>query len=260
MRILIITTKRVSSTQLKEFNKHYAVLSVGKAHLKKRIQQLGTAELMILNLNFGMLHSPAKNEELKWINSQDLSGFNVVYVYSKPKYMKSFVKANLVLRALPLTIGKTLGAVLAMSERMADGESSVSLTQDELKCITEEVKHDVTADDIIDLMNKYKQLQRDYARLEEVCDKLRESAVTMLKEPEPNILKRQDNVDGLNDVISKLAEPKEVKTMMKPVKSLKHGKNEIRLLSDGVVIDILKYCNRREQRTAQRTSMQWMRE
>lgn len=260
MRFLLVTSKKISSTQLKEFNKHYSVISVGKAHLKKSVHHLGHSDLVLLNLNFGLLHQPSKNEELKWVNDQDLSSFKVVYIYSKPKYMKSFVKANLILKRLPIIVGKTLEAVLSMSERLADGESSVSLTQEDLKTITEEINHEISPDDIIRIMGDYKQLQTDYAKLEQVCDKLRASADKILKEPDPPIF-HQDNVSQLDAVIAKLAKPKleDIKPV-KHVKSLKHINKGIELLSDGVVIDILKFNNRREQREVKRQAMLWMRE
>lgn len=265
MRVLIITTKRISSTQLAELNKHYSVLSITKQHLKKSILQLGSSELTLLNLNFGMIHGPSNCEELKWINQQDLSGFKTIYVYSKPKYMKSFVRANLVLKSLPVIVGRTLEAVIAMSERMADGSRSVSLSQDELKAITEEIQHEITPDDIIQAMNKYKQLQHDYVELEKICDRLRAEAVKVIKEPEPEpVLKRQDNVSQLNDVISKLGAPPkkepEQKKPVKPVKSLKHVKNGIQLIKDSKIIDTLTFHNRSEQREARRTAMKWVRD
>jgi hypothetical protein len=257
MRILLVTTKRISSTQTREFNKFYSVLNIGKQHLNKRIEQLGSSDLVLLNLNFTILHQPSKNEELKWINSQDLSGFKTVYIYSKPKYMKSFVKANLVLKTLPVTVGKTLEQVLAMSERLADGETSVSLTQEDLKAITEEVvKQEITADDIIDVMNKFKQLQRDYVELEAVVDKLRAETVKEIEPPIPTFHKRTDNIDSKLERPTLEAKHKPVK----PVKSLKHINKGIELLSDGVIIDILKFNTRREQRDIRRQAMQWMRE
>lgn len=259
MRVLIITTKRISSTQLAELNKHYSVLSITKQHLKKSILQLGSSELTLLNLNFGMIHGPSNCEELKWINQQDLSGFKVVYVYSKPKYQRSFVKANLVLKSLPPIIGRTLEAVLAMSERMADGSRSVSLSQDELKAITEEIQHEITPDDIIQAMNKYKQLQHAYVELEKICDRLRAEAVKV-PEPAPAVLERQDNVIQLNDVISKLGAPPKKVEQKKPVKSLKHVNNGIQLIKDGVIINTIQYHNRSEQRDARRQAMQWVRE
>ena len=259
-RILIVLTKRLPSTQLTELNKHYSVLSIQKQHLKKTILQLGSSELMILNLNFGMIHTPSNCEELRWVNSQDLSGFKTVYVYSKPKYQRSFVKANLVLKSLPVIVGKTLEAVLAMSERMGDGSCSVSLSQDELKCITEEI-HEITADDIIDVMNRYKQLQHDYVELEKICDGLRAEAVKA-PEPEPPVIERRP--DNLLAVIAKLgAPPKEPEKKVKAVKSVKslnHVKNGIQLITDGVIIDILTFQNRSDQRDARRRAMRWLRE
>jgi hypothetical protein len=271
MRILIVTTKRISSTQLSELNKHYSVLCIGKAHLKKRIEQLGSAELMILNLNFGMLHPPSKNEELQWVNQQNLSGFKVVYAYSKPKYMKSFVKANLVLKSLPVVVGHTLEAVLAMSERLSDGNSSVSLSQDDLGSILEEVKTEITPDDIIRVMGDYKQLQHDFCALETECKNLRASALKILKEPEieperPILERRPDN---LHAVIAKLGkpppkqpekEPEQNKVKKPAVKSLKHVKNGIQLISAGIIIDTLQFHNRNDQRNVRRQAMKWLRE
>lgn len=261
MRYLLVITKKIASNQLKELSEHYSIIHLGKAHLKKSINQIGSAELFVLNLNFGVIHQPSKSLELKWLNEQDLSQFQVVYIYNKPKYQKTLACANIYLKSLPLVIGKTLDKVLALSQRMRSGSVSLSLTSEDLKIINEE-SHEVQVSDIIKAFEDYAKLKIDYEVLQSKCAKL-EHLLEEVKEPPPPERKaklQNDEITDLKDICSKLSNCEEKSKPQKPVKSIKHIPKGIQLIKDGIIIDTLIWSNRSQQRSQQKVALRWVRE
>lgn len=239
MTILLITTKKLPSHQLVELGKHYSVLNVDKQHLNKGLHQLGNSEVIILNLNLGLLHRPSNSAELKWISSQDTSDMKVVYIYSKLKYQKLYAKANVYLKSLPLIVGKTLDDVISLSQRIGNGSLSISLTRDDLNVITEEIhkENKITAHDIIELMERHIKLVHDFNDLLAKYNDL--SGVIQGKHEEP-----------------RKTIPKE--EPQKPTRTIRHIPKGIELIENGKVCEILNYSSRQEQRVAKRDASKWL--
>jgi hypothetical protein len=247
MRYLIITTSKIGSTQLAELQKHYSLLTITKHHLSKSINQLGVSELIIFNLEFGVFANPQHSDRLKWLVAQDLSQFHTVFVYGKSKFKNVFGKANLYVKSLPVIVGRSLPQVLSLTERMDKRSGSISLTADELRVITEEInesKQRIEIDDVIQLLEHYKQIEIQYNELKNQKQ----------REPLP---KRADNIE--QEPEQEPEQEQEQEPEQEPVKrELIHITRGIKLVQNGILIDTLTYRSRNELREVRRQAMSWL--
>lgn len=246
MRYLFITTSKIGATQLGELQKHYSVLSLNKHHFSKTINLLGNSELIVLNLDIGMFANPQHNDRLKWLANQDISQFHTVFVYGKSKYKNIFSKANLYIKTLPVIVGRSIANVLDLTERMGRRSGSISLTAEELRVITEEItdsKNAITIDDVIQLLEHYKQMELDYNELKNQRN----------RQPLP---KKPDNVSEPEPEPEPESDPEpEPEPVKKQIVNTTRG---IKLIQNGILIDTLSYRTRNELKEARREARFWL--
>lgn len=133
MNVLLVCLKKLSNSQKANLKKHYSLLEFNKKiHLKKNIDQLGNAEVLLVQFDLFSMFSLQKNPIFQWLNKQVLTKFKVVFVYESSKYKNLLTNWSMAIRKLPLIVGKRLlETIQAQEDHDENTPSRCIITNDE---------------------------------------------------------------------------------------------------------------------------------
>lgn len=135
MAILIVNLKKFSSSQKRNIKRFYSCLEFNyKQHGEKKLTDIGTADVVLFQLDLSVFFSISNNKLFKYLQEQDLSKFQVAFVYERTKYKQIFDKGiTWACRKMPLLTGKNIEEALDITaEHDAETKSRAqSLTADE---------------------------------------------------------------------------------------------------------------------------------
>ena len=108
MAILIVNLKKFSSSQKRNIKRFYSCLEFNyKQHGEKKITDIGTADVVLFQLDLSVFFSISNNKLFKYLQEQDLSKFQVCFIYERTKYKQIFNKGvKWACRRFPLLTGK----------------------------------------------------------------------------------------------------------------------------------------------------------
>lgn len=112
--ILIVNLKKFSSSQKRNIKRFYSCLEFNyRQHKEKKLTDIGTADVILFQLDLSVFFSISNNKLFKYLQEQDLSKFQIVFVYERTKYKQVFNKGvKWFVRKLPLLTGKNIEEAL----------------------------------------------------------------------------------------------------------------------------------------------------
>ena len=106
--IILISLKKLSRADKRAIKQHYSLLEFNKQHLNKKYNELGVADVLLFQLDIGVLGNFKNNIVYKYLKSQDLTTIKVVFIYDKTKYRNIIDNVNYHIRRFPKFKGKCL--------------------------------------------------------------------------------------------------------------------------------------------------------
>ena len=106
--IILISLKKLSRADKRAIKQHYSLLEFNKQHLNKKYNELGVADVLLFQLDIGVLGNFKNNVVYKYLKSQDLTNIKVIYIYDRTKYRNIIDNVNYHIRHFPKFIGRTL--------------------------------------------------------------------------------------------------------------------------------------------------------
>src|SRR5210317_2125256 len=112
--ILIVNLKKFSSSQKRNIKRFYSCLEFNhRQHGEKKLTEIGTADVILFQLDLSVFFSISNNKLFKYLQEQDLSKFQVCFIYERTKYKQIFNKGvKWFCRKLPLLTGKNIEEAL----------------------------------------------------------------------------------------------------------------------------------------------------
>lgn len=139
MAILIVNLKKFSSSQKRNIKRFYSCLEFNyKQHGEKKLTDIGTADVVLFQLDLSVFFSISNNKLFKYLQEQDLSKFQVCFIYERTKYKQIFDKGiTWACRKMPLLTGKNIEEALEITaDHDAETKSRAnSLTAEEFRDI-----------------------------------------------------------------------------------------------------------------------------
>lgn len=139
MAILIVNLKKFSSSQKRNIKRFYSCLEFNyKQHGEKKLTDIGTADVVLFQLDLSVFFSISNNKLFKYLQEQDLSKFQVCFIYERTKYKQIFDKGvKWACRRFPLLTGKNIEEALEITaDHDAETKSRAnSLTAEEFRDI-----------------------------------------------------------------------------------------------------------------------------
>lgn len=177
--IIIISLKKLNSTQKKNIRRYYSLLEFDKGlHITKEINQIGDADVLLFQLDLSLFFNIKNNPLYKYLQAQDLTKFKIVWVYDSTKYKSLFSGAKFNIRKLPMLVGRSL---LEAVEIRAEYDEDTKSTTGGIS--SEDMKEFMISDDPI----------------EDVKEK-----TLMLKEDGVSIIRIEDSIRTLKDINEQL--------------------------------------------------------
>lgn len=114
MAILIVNLKKFSSSQKRNIKRFYSCLEFNyKQHGEKKLTDIGTADVVLFQLDLSVFFSISSNKLFKYLQEQDLSKFQVCFIYERTRYRQIFDKGiTWACRKMPLLTGKNIEEAL----------------------------------------------------------------------------------------------------------------------------------------------------
>lgn len=139
MAILIVNLKKFSSSQKRNIKRFYSCLEFNyKQHGEKKLTDIGSADVVLFQLDLSVFFSISSNKLFKYLQEQDLSKFQICFIYERTKYKQIFDKGvKWFCRKLPLLTGKNIEEALDITaEHDSETKSRAqSLTAEEFRDI-----------------------------------------------------------------------------------------------------------------------------
>ena len=112
--ILIVNLKKFSASQKRNIKRFYSCLEFNyRQHSGKKLDDIGVADVILFQLDLSVFFSISNNKLFKYLKEQDLSKFQIVFVYERTKYKQVFnEKIRWYVRKLPLLTGKNIEEAL----------------------------------------------------------------------------------------------------------------------------------------------------
>ena len=186
LMIIVICLKKLDRQTKKAIKQHYSLLEFKKSQINKSIPELGTADVLLFELDISMIFNVKNNIIYKYLKSQDLTSIKVVWVYESSKYKNIIDNVNVFLRKFPLLKHKNIDDALTIQEeKELDIKSKFEPSTDAQKLTDstlarlEELQQSLIAliEDYKDEEKKHKSLISSYAeqlsKLHEENEKLR---------------------------------------------------------------------------------------
>jgi len=114
--IIVICLKKLDRQTKRSIKQHYSLLEFKKSQIKKSIPQLGTADVLLFELDISMIFNVKNNIIYKYLKSQDLTSIKVIWVYESSKYKSLISNVNIFLRKFPLLYHKNIDEALAIQQ------------------------------------------------------------------------------------------------------------------------------------------------
>jgi hypothetical protein len=113
-RLLIVNLKKFSSSQKRNIKRFYSCLEFNyRQHQNKKLTDIGTADVLLFQLDLSVFFSISNNKLFKYLQEQDLTSFKIVFVYERTKYKQVFNKSvKWFVRKLPLLTSKNIEEAL----------------------------------------------------------------------------------------------------------------------------------------------------
>lgn len=176
--IIIISLKKLSTTQKRNIRKHYSLLEFDKGlHITNTIDAVGDADVLLFELDLSLFFNIKNNVLYKYLQAQDLTKFKVVWVYDSTKY-KSLFSGEFNIRKLPMIVGRSL---LEAVEIRAEFDQETKSTTGGIS--SEDMRDFMVSDDPIEHKSE-KQL--------------------MLKKDGVSVIKIEDSIRTLKDINEQL--------------------------------------------------------
>lgn len=112
--ILIVNLKKFSSSQKRNIKRFYSCLEFNyRQHKEKKLTDIGTADVVLFQLDLSVFFSISNNKLFKYLQEQDLTSFKIVFVYERTKYKQVFNKSvKWFVRKFPLLTSKNIEEAL----------------------------------------------------------------------------------------------------------------------------------------------------
>ena len=112
--ILIVNLKKFSASQKRNIKRFYSCLEFNyRQHSGKKLDDIGLADVILFQLDLSVFFSISNNKLFKYLKEQDLSKFQIVFVYERTKYKQVFNQGvKWFVRKLPLLTGKNIEEAL----------------------------------------------------------------------------------------------------------------------------------------------------
>ena len=114
--IIVICLKKLDRETKRSIKQHYSLLEFKKSQVNKSIPELGTADVLLFELDISMIFNVKNNPIYKYLKSQDLTSIKVVWVYESSKYKNLIDNVNVFLRKFPLLKHKNIDDALLIQE------------------------------------------------------------------------------------------------------------------------------------------------
>lgn len=178
--IIIISLKKLSASSKRNIRKHYSLLEFDKGlHITNTIDAVGNADVLLFELDLSLFFNIKNNAMYKYLLSQNLTKFKIVWVYDSTKYKSLFTGAKFNIRKLPMIVGRTLlEAVEVRAEYDQDTKSTTG---------------GISSEDMRDFM---------------ICDnpvEHKSEKQILLKDDGVSVIKIEDSIRTLKDINEQLA-------------------------------------------------------
>jgi hypothetical protein len=112
--ILIVNLKKFSSSQKRNIKRFYSCLEFNyRQHSERKLTDIGTADVVLFQLDLSVFFSISNNKLFKYLQEQDLSKFQIVFVYERTKYKQIFnTGVRWAVRKFPLLTSKNIEEAL----------------------------------------------------------------------------------------------------------------------------------------------------
>ena len=112
--ILIVNLKKFSSSQKRNIKRFYSCLEFNyRQHKEKKLTDIGTADVVLFQLDLSVFFSISNNKLFKYLQEQDLTSFKIVFVYERTKYKQIFnTGVRWAVRKFPLLTSKNIEEAL----------------------------------------------------------------------------------------------------------------------------------------------------
>jgi len=168
--IVVICLKKLDRQTKRSIKQHYSLLEFKKSQINKSIPELGTADVLLFELDISMIFNVKNNPIYKYLKSQDLTSIKVVWVYESSKYKNLIDNVNVFLRKFPLLKHKNIDDAISIQEEKeldikSKFEPQFFIDEDCIIPRLEELQQSLIAliDEYRDEEKKHKSLIADYA-------------------------------------------------------------------------------------------------
>jgi hypothetical protein len=199
--IIVICLKKLDRQTKRSIKQHYSLLEFKKSQIKKSIPQLGTADVLLFELDISMIFNVKNNIIYKYLKSQDLTSIKVVWVYESSKYKNLIDNVNVFLRKFPLLYHKNIDEALEIQE---EREKDIKTKFEPLSFVDEDI-------------SMFLGTSKHATRLEE----LQQSLITLIDEYKDEEKKHKSLITDYSEQLSKLHE--ENKRLSEELKKIEVG-------------------------------------
>jgi hypothetical protein len=249
--IIIISLKKLGSTQKKNIRKHYSLLEFDKGlHITNTIDAVGEADVLLFELDLSLFFNIKNNVLYKYLQAQDLTKFKIVWVYDSTKYKGLFSGAKFNIRKLPMLVGRSL--LEAVEVRAEFDEENKSTTGG---ISSEDMKDFMISDNPVEhKLEKQLLLKEDGVsvfKIEDSISKLRDIN-TQLQKLTLEFEKFADQFDELKKEALLIVPPNSPEQRQKNF--ITDGGDAFKVFSNGNVVATFKYSSDKQKRKANRLS------